>query len=94
MVVTRIIPLRGPRYFILKALNFCECYAKMVLKIVFGSGVAKAGPGWVYTHPTYIPWFPKCLVCPVIWIKRSIDSNKTVKNTLLKQSEVKSCLPN
>ena len=54
----------------------------MVLKMVFGSGVAKGGPGWVHAHPSYKPCFPKCLMCPVTEIKRSIYSNKTIKHAI------------
>ena len=44
------------------------------------SGIAKGRPGWA--RPTHINCFYKKLVCLVTGIKRSIYSNKTVKQSI------------
>ena len=42
-IVTSIIALRGPRYFI-KALNCCKCFVEMLLKTIFGEWFGKPLP--------------------------------------------------
>ena len=53
-------------------------YILLVFVLYPGSGVAKGRPGWGSACPTYINCLPKSLVCPVIGIKRSMYSDKTV----------------
>lgn len=43
-ITTSFIALRGPRCFIVEALNRCECFVEMVLKAIFGKLTGKPLP--------------------------------------------------